>query len=173
VTKKRSIAKTRRHAASEVQGALLRLESNLPSGLHSTPESLTAEGGAVLLREVGERLGLWKLLEKGLSDPRDPDLITHPFGEVLRTAMLPVALGLSRHGDDRYGQSVMGRRCQGGMWGRVVAWGKNQGRRGSSEARGGRGEGAGGRPERPRCSRAAWAGGGSRRRGCRDEGDRE
>jgi len=83
----------------EVQGTLFPLEFNRSLKLRSTPESLTAEGGAVLLREVGKRLGLWKLLDKGLSDPRDPDLITHPFGELLRTAVLLAAQGWSRQGD--------------------------------------------------------------------------
>jgi len=83
----------------EVQGTLFPLEFNRSLKLRSTSESLTADAGAVLLREVGERLGLWKLLEKGLSDPRDPDLITHLFGELLRTAVLLAAQGWSCQSD--------------------------------------------------------------------------
>ena len=53
----------------------------------------------VLLREIGERLGLWKLLERRLVDDRDPDRITHPFVELLRTAILAPAQGWSRQRD--------------------------------------------------------------------------
>jgi hypothetical protein len=77
----------------EPMAHLFPLEFNRSLKLCSNPESLTAEGGAVLLREVGEQLGLWKLLDKGLSDPRNPDLVTHPFGELLRTAVLLAAQG--------------------------------------------------------------------------------
>ena len=75
----------------EVQGTLFPLEFNHSLKLRSTPEGLTADAGAVFLREVGERLGLWKLLEEALGDSRDPELITHPFGELLRTAVLLAA----------------------------------------------------------------------------------
>ena len=37
----------------EAQGTLFPLEFNRSLKLRSTPESLTADGGAVLLREVG------------------------------------------------------------------------------------------------------------------------
>ncbi len=83
----------------EIQGALFPLEFNRSLKLRSTPESLTVGAGAVLLRELGERLGLWKLLDNHLSDPRDPDLITHPFGELLRTAVLLAARGWRRQRD--------------------------------------------------------------------------
>jgi hypothetical protein len=83
----------------EVQGTLFPLEFNHSLKLRSTPEGLTADAGAVLLREVGERLGLWKLLEEALADSRDPELITHPFGELLRTAVLLAAQGWSSQRD--------------------------------------------------------------------------
>jgi hypothetical protein len=52
----------------EVQGTLFPLEFNRSVKLRSTREGLTADAGAVLLREVGERLGLWKLLDRALVD---------------------------------------------------------------------------------------------------------
>ena len=83
----------------EDQGTLFPLEFNHSVKLRSAPDNLTADAGAMLLREVGERLGLWKLLDRALVDLRDPDLITHPFGELLRTAVLLSAQGWSRQRD--------------------------------------------------------------------------
>ncbi len=71
----------------EDQSTLFPLEFNHSVKLRSAPDNLTANAGAALLREMGERLGLWKLLERALVDLRDPDLITHPFEELLRTAV--------------------------------------------------------------------------------------
>jgi hypothetical protein len=83
----------------EAQGTLFPLRFNRSLHLRSTPERLTADSGAVLLREIGERLGLWRLLERELADPRDPERITHPFVELLRTAVLAPAQGWCRQRD--------------------------------------------------------------------------
>ena len=83
----------------EVQGTLFPLKFNRSLHLRSTPERLTADSGAVLLREIGERLGLWRLLEKELADRREADRITHPFVELLRTAVLAPAQGWCRQRD--------------------------------------------------------------------------
>jgi hypothetical protein len=40
-----------------------------------------------------DRLGILDFLEEHLIDPRDPELITHPFSELLRTRLLLMGLG--------------------------------------------------------------------------------
>lgn len=79
----------------EVQDTLFPLEFNRSVRLREHPETLTQDAGVVLLREIGERQGLWKLLEGALADARDPERITHPFGELLRTLVLLGAQGWS------------------------------------------------------------------------------
>ena len=80
----------------EAQGTLFPLEFNRSVGIRETAsERLTLDAGAVVLREIGERLQLWKLMEGALMDPRDPDRITHPFIELLRTLVLTQAQGWS------------------------------------------------------------------------------
>lgn len=84
----------------EIQGTLFSLEFNRSVRVRPTePEKLTPNAGALVLREVGERLGLWGLLEEALEDPRDGERITHPFGELLRTAVLTEAQGWSSQRD--------------------------------------------------------------------------
>ena len=57
------------------------------------PERLTAAAGAVLLRELDERLGSTGRLTSALIDPRRPELITHPLGELVRSRIYAMALG--------------------------------------------------------------------------------
>jgi len=81
----------------EVQDTLFPLESNKSIKLRAEADaSLTLSTGAVLLRELGQRLGLWKLLKQGLHDPRDQSRVTHPFVELMRTVVLLGAQGWSR-----------------------------------------------------------------------------
>lgn len=84
----------------EIQGTLFSLEFNRSVHVRPTePAKLTRDAGALVLREVGERLGLWHLLEEALEDPRNGERITHPFGELLRTAVLTEAQGWSSQRD--------------------------------------------------------------------------
>lgn len=84
----------------EVQATLFPLECNRSARLRQEAEgALTVNSGAVLLREIGHRLGLWKLLERVLYDRRDPDRIIHPFIELVRTVVLSAAQGWSRQRD--------------------------------------------------------------------------
>lgn len=57
------------------------------------PERLTGEAGALVLREVMERLQVVRRLTRRLQDPRDPQLVTHPLSELLRTNLLLLAQG--------------------------------------------------------------------------------
>src|SRR5216684_2788876 len=73
--------------------ALFRAEFNRSLRVESRPERLTSEAGAVVLREVLERLGLVDWLVGRLVDRRDPELITHPLSELLHTALLLLGQG--------------------------------------------------------------------------------
>lgn len=57
------------------------------------PERLTAEAGAIALREILERLGIIEWLVERIGDPRHQHLITHPMSELLRTPILLMAQG--------------------------------------------------------------------------------
>ena len=72
---------------------LFRAEFNSSIRIESRPERLTAEPGAVVLRDVMERLRLGDWLVGRLQDPRNPDRITHPQIELLRTSILLLAQG--------------------------------------------------------------------------------
>lgn len=61
--------------------------------IESRPERLSGEAGASILREIMERLGILPWLTTHLTDPRNQDLITHPFSELLTTALLLIAMG--------------------------------------------------------------------------------
>lgn len=61
--------------------------------VESRAERLSGEAGAVVSREIIERLGIVEWLDERLHDPRDQDLITHPFSELLRTSLLMLAQG--------------------------------------------------------------------------------
>ena len=84
----------------EDQGTLFPLEFNRSIRIRPTgPEKLTLDAGSLLLREVGERLGLWGLMDQALMDARSVGLITHPFSELLRTVVLTQAQGWSSQRD--------------------------------------------------------------------------
>lgn len=61
--------------------------------IESRAERLTSEAGAVILREVVERLGVGPWMVERLHDSRDRRLITHPLAELLHTAVLLIAQG--------------------------------------------------------------------------------
>jgi hypothetical protein len=61
--------------------------------LEEREERLTTEAGALLLREVDERLGLSRWLSERLKDPRDAARITHPLEELVRTHLLLLGQG--------------------------------------------------------------------------------
>jgi hypothetical protein len=76
-----------------VQYPLPGVTHNRSIDIEARPERLSSDGGAILLREVGEKLGLFGWLATHLCDPRDPDQVTHPFIELLRTSLLLAAQG--------------------------------------------------------------------------------
>jgi hypothetical protein len=70
------------------ENTLFPAEFNGSLRIEGRPERLTSEAGAVVLREVLERLGLTKWLCGHLEDPRDPRFITHPLAGLLHTELL-------------------------------------------------------------------------------------
>jgi len=79
----------------ESQGTLFPLEFNRSIHLEARPERVSGDSGALLMRELMDRLGYPRLFERHLHDPRDPARVTHPFSELLRTAVLLLAQGWS------------------------------------------------------------------------------
>lgn len=61
--------------------------------VEARPERLTSEAGAVILREVIERLGITPWLVERIDDPRDQELITHPMSELINTSLVMLAQG--------------------------------------------------------------------------------
>ena len=56
-------------------------------------DRLSSDAGALLSREIDERLGFLKNLSSRLHDRRDPDILTHPLSELLRTRLLLMTQG--------------------------------------------------------------------------------
>jgi hypothetical protein len=70
-----------------------RAEFNGSLRLEGRPEPLTAETGAIVLRDVMERVGIIPWFVEHLEDPRKPQYITHPLSELLRTSLLLLGQG--------------------------------------------------------------------------------
>jgi len=83
----------------ERQYTLLPPEFKKAVRMEPSESALSGDAGAILLRELGERSGLWRLLARELDDPRCGALITHPFEELLATAVLLAAQGWSTQRD--------------------------------------------------------------------------
>jgi hypothetical protein len=75
------------------QVPLFQMKFNRSIRVEARPERLTSDAGAVVLREVDERLGLTEGLASKLVDSRDQNRITHPLAEMVRTSLLLLALG--------------------------------------------------------------------------------
>ncbi len=83
----------------ETQSTLFPLDFNRAIVIEDRPERLTGDAGVLALRQIDHRLGLTDWLATQLTDPRNPDLITHPQVELLRTRLYLMAQG-HRDGDD-------------------------------------------------------------------------
>jgi Transposase DDE domain group 1 len=62
---------------------------------------LTSDAGALLLREVGERTGLFHALDRVIPDPRDPALIVHDQQALIAQRIIALALGYEDLNDHR------------------------------------------------------------------------
>jgi len=66
--------------------------------IEARPDRLSADGGAVLLRELLEQSGVIDRLTAQLTDARAQDQIDYPLAELLRTVLVFVWPGLARPG---------------------------------------------------------------------------
>lgn len=76
----------------QVNSTLFRPDFNKAVRVDASRTALTADAGAILLREVADRLGLPAALSR-VVDHRRQDLITHPCVELLMTRVLLLAQG--------------------------------------------------------------------------------
>jgi hypothetical protein len=83
----------------QTQNIVFRPSFNSSVEVEARSERLTNTPGAVLLREMLDKLGILPWLEARLSDPRDPERITYPLSELLRTRVLLLALGYADQDD--------------------------------------------------------------------------
>src|SRR5215203_3859677 len=67
--------------------------------LQARPECVSGESGTLLMRQLMDRLGYPELLARHLLDPRDVARVTHPFEELLRTALLMLVQGWGDQSD--------------------------------------------------------------------------
>ena len=56
-------------------------------------EHLSADSGALLLREIMERTGIVDWMDERLLDPRNPLLTTYPLADLVRTSLLLLGQG--------------------------------------------------------------------------------
>ena len=54
---------------------------------------MTSDGGVMLLAAIEKPLGIAAKLAAVITDPRDPNLVTHSFADILRARMLAIACG--------------------------------------------------------------------------------
>lgn len=83
----------------ESQDTLFPLDFNRSIRIEDRPERLSGDAGALILRQIDQHLGLTEWLAARLTDPRNPNLITHPQVELLRTRLYLIAQG-HRDADD-------------------------------------------------------------------------
>ena len=72
---------------------LFRSSFNKSLRIESRADRLTAEPGAVILREIMQRTGIIEWLVERLLDPRAPGKTTYPLAELLRTTLLLLGQG--------------------------------------------------------------------------------
>lgn len=83
----------------EEQGTLFSPEYNRSIRVEARPEKLTSDAGALLMREVMERLGYSELIARHLTDSRVPGRVRHSQAELVRTVLLLLAQGWSGQSD--------------------------------------------------------------------------
>lgn len=88
-----------RRAMSDSQCSLFSPEYYRSITVEARPERLSSDAGALLMRELMDRLGVTALLERHLSDKREEGRLTRPFRELLRTSLLLLSQGWSAHHD--------------------------------------------------------------------------
>jgi len=92
----------------ESDSTMMPFSFNRSIKVEGRPERLSADAGALLAREVDERLGWTALLAKRLHDPREQDLITHPLIELLNTSIVLLGQGWRDQDDADTGEDAPG-----------------------------------------------------------------
>src|ERR1700712_4435982 len=69
---------------------------------------ITSDGGVMLLAAAERRLGLADKLAALITDPRDPNLVTHSVADILRARILAIACGYEDGNDLDYLRSDPG-----------------------------------------------------------------
>lgn len=77
----------------EAKDSGFRLEFNHSIRVEAREERLSSDAGALLTRDIGERLGIWDYLHENLLDQRKPLFVTHPLRELVRTSVCMLAQG--------------------------------------------------------------------------------
>ena len=72
---------------------LFRSSFNKSLRIEARPDRLTAEPGAIVLREIMQRTRIIEWLVERLFDPRDADKVTYPLADLLRTVLLLLGQG--------------------------------------------------------------------------------
>ncbi len=72
---------------------LFRSSFNKSLRIESRPDRLTAEPGAIVLREIMQRTRIIEWLVERLFDPRNADKVTYPLADLLRTVLLLLGQG--------------------------------------------------------------------------------
>lgn len=67
--------------------------------VEARPERLTADAGAVILRDILDKTGMVDGLVGAITDPRLAPNVTHQLDDLLRTTLLLTAQGWTRQGD--------------------------------------------------------------------------
>jgi hypothetical protein len=88
-----------KHAMGESQCSLFQPDFNRSLRVEARGERLSADAGALLLRELLDRLGYPTLFSEHLRDARDGSRVRHAHEELLRTALLLLAQGWRTHSD--------------------------------------------------------------------------
>ena len=83
----------RQHTESDLTCASVSLTFNRSIRVSPSEQRLSSDAGALLLRELDERLGFTRAWEKTLLDPRDPRFIDYSLGELLRARVYLSAQG--------------------------------------------------------------------------------
>lgn len=61
--------------------------------VESRGERISSDSGAIVLREIDERLGMVEWLVERIEDPRDQDHVIHPMSDLLRTRLFLLSQG--------------------------------------------------------------------------------
>src|SRR3990170_3760802 len=77
----------------EVTSSIFPVTFNKSLRVETRMERLSSDGGAIVLREIDQRLQITQDLVRNLRDPRDPNTTIHPLIELIRTRIYLIAQG--------------------------------------------------------------------------------